>query len=105
MSVTLVFSKLPPPNTLIATEVIIDGPLFPNKIISKFPAIMFAVRRTAKFPGRIRLLIVSMITINAINIFGVPCRIKCSNIWLVFLNHPNNINLIHRGRAKFSVEC
>jgi hypothetical protein len=28
---------------------------------------------------------------------------RCSNIWLVFLIHPNNINVIHTGRAKFSV--
>ena len=34
--------------------------------------IMFAVKRTASVPARIRLLIVSMITINGINIVGVP---------------------------------
>ena len=32
---------------------------------------------------------------------GVPWDTKCSNIWLVFLNHPKN--LIHRSRAKFNV--
>jgi hypothetical protein len=40
---------------------------------------------------------------NGINIVGVPCGTGCSNMWLVFLIHPNNINLIHRGRAKVSV--
>jgi hypothetical protein len=61
------------------------------------------VKRTASVPGRIRLLIFSMITINAINMVGVPWGNKCPNMWLVFLIHPNNINLIHRGRAKISV--
>ena len=38
---------------------------------------------------------------------GVPCGTKCSNIWLVFLIHPNNIKLIRSGRAKVnvSVKC
>jgi hypothetical protein len=43
-----------------------DGPLFPNKVSSKCPAIIFAVKHTASVPGRIRLLIVS-ITINGIS--------------------------------------
>ena len=81
----------------------IDGPLFPSNVSSKCPAIIFAVRRTASVPGRIMLLIVSMITINGINMVGVPWGNKCSNMWFVFLIHPNNINLIHRGRAKVSV--
>jgi hypothetical protein len=49
------------------------------------------------------LLIVSMITINGISMVGVPCGTRCSNMWLVFLIHPNNINLIHKGRAKVNV--
>jgi hypothetical protein len=49
------------------------------------------------------LLIISMITINGINIVDVPCGSKCSNMWLVFLIHTNNINLIYRGTAKVSV--
>jgi hypothetical protein len=80
-----------------------DGPLFPSKVSSRCPAIMFAVSRTARVPGRIRLLIVSIITINGINMVGVTCGTKCSNMWLVFLIHPNNINLIHIGRARVSV--
>jgi hypothetical protein len=28
---------------------------------------------------------------------------KCPNIWLVFLIHPYNINVIHKGSAKVSV--
>jgi hypothetical protein len=53
---------------------------------------MFAVKRT----GRIKLLIVSIITMNCISMVGVPCGIRCSNMRSVFLIHPNNINLIHR---------
>jgi hypothetical protein len=34
---------------------------------------------------------------------GVPWVAGCSSTWLVFLIHANDINLIHRGRAKFSV--
>ena len=51
---------------------LIDGPLFPSRANNKCPAIIFAVRRTANVPGRIRLLIVSIITINGISMFGVP---------------------------------
>jgi len=80
-----------------------DGLLFPRKVNNRCPAIMFAVRRTANVPGQIRLLIVSMITINGINMVGVPWGTKCSNMWLVFLIHPNNINLIHKGKAKVNV--
>jgi hypothetical protein len=92
-----------PPNPMIATEVIADGPLFPNMISTKCPAIMFAVRRIACVPGRIVLLIVSMITINGINIVGVHCGTKCSIMCLIFLIKPNNINFIHGGSAKVSV--
>jgi len=64
---------------------------------------MFAVKRTASVPGRIRFLIVSIITINGINMVGVPWGTRCSNMWLVFLIHPNNMNLIHKGKARVSV--
>ena len=82
---------------------LIDGPLFPSNVSSKCPAFMFAVKHTASVPGRIRLLIVSMITINGISMVGVACGTKCTNMWLVFLIHPNNVNLMHRGRAKISI--
>jgi hypothetical protein len=77
--------------------------LFPRRVNSRWPAIIFAVKRTASVPGRIKLRIVSMITINGISIVGAPCGTGCSNMWLVFLIHPNNINLIHKGRAKVNV--
>jgi hypothetical protein len=64
---------------------------------------MLAVRRTASVPGWIKFLIVSIITINGINIDGVPWGTRCSNMCLVFLIHPNNINLIHKVRARVNV--
>ena len=82
---------------------LIDGPLFPNSVNIKCPAIIFAIKRTASVPGRIRLLIVSIITINGINMVGVSWGTRCSNMWLVFLIHPNNINLTHKGKARVSV--
>ena len=59
---------------------LIDGPLLPSKFSSKCPSIIFAVKRTASVPGRIRLLIVSMITIKVINMVAVPGGTRCSNI-------------------------
>jgi hypothetical protein len=44
-----------------------------------------------------------MMTINGIRIVGVPWGTKCSNILLVFLIHPYNINVIHRVNARVSV--
>lgn len=85
---------------IIALEFVI---LFPNRLINKCPAIMFAVNRTASDPGRIRFLIVSIITINGIRGAGVPLGIKCANIsWDLFI-HPNIINLNHIGNAKVRV--
>jgi hypothetical protein len=58
---------------ILRRETPIVGPLFPSKVNSRCPAIMFAVNRTANVPGRIILLIVSMQTMNDINTGGVPC--------------------------------
>jgi hypothetical protein len=41
--------------------------------------------------------------VNGISTVRVPWGTRCSNVWLVFLTHPNNINLIHKGRARVSV--
>ena len=40
------------------------GPVFPNRVNYKCPAIISADNRTAKVPGRIKFLIVSMHAIN-----------------------------------------
>ena len=45
--------------SMVSNVWLIDGPLFPSRVNSKCPAIMFAVKRTASVPGRIRFLIVS----------------------------------------------
>jgi hypothetical protein len=33
----------------------------------------------------------------------LPCSTKCSNMWFVFLIHPNSINLVHKVSARVSV--
>lgn len=80
-----------------------EFPVFPKRVRSKCPAIILAESRTAKVPGRIIFLIVSIKTINGINTGGVPWGTKCANIWFVLLIHPKNMKLNHRGRAKDSV--
>ena len=81
----------------------IEGPVFPNKVRSKCPAIILAVNRTAKVPGRITFLIVSIHTIKGNNTLGAPCGTKCANIWFVLLSHPNNIKDNHKGKDKDKV--
>lgn len=78
-------------------------PVLPNKVNNKWPAIMFAESRIAKVPGRIIFLIVSIITIKGIRMEGVPWGIKWINICWVLFNHPYNIKLNHKGKAKDKV--
>jgi hypothetical protein len=52
----------------------------PNKVISRCPAIILAANRTAKVPGRIILLIISISTMKGINIIGVLFGTKCAII-------------------------
>jgi len=73
---------------------------FPSRVIRRCPAIMLAERRTARVPGRIMLLIDSIITIKGIKIFGVLKGTKWANIKFMLLIHPYNINLSHKGAAK-----
>lgn len=47
-------------------------PVFPRRVSRRCPAIMLAVSRIARVPGRITFLIVSMHTINGISTGGVP---------------------------------
>jgi len=49
-----------------------DVPVFPRRVRSKCPAIMLAVSRIARVPGRIIFLIVSIHTIKGISTGGVP---------------------------------
>jgi len=78
-------------------------PVFPKRVISKCPAIILAVSRTAKVPGRITFLIVSIQTIKGIRTLGVPCGTKWANMCWVWFNQPYNIKLIHKGKAKVKV--
>jgi hypothetical protein len=80
------------------------GPVFPRRVISKCPAIILAANRTARVPGRIILLIVSMQTIKGIRTGGVPWGTRWANMCCVWLIHPYSINLIHRGKAKARVK-
>ena len=54
--------------------------MFPRRVISKWPAIIFADKRIANVPGRIRFLIVSIHTIKGIRTGGVPCGTRWANI-------------------------
>lgn len=69
-----------------------------NNVINKCPEIIFAVNRIQRVIGRIKLLIVSIITINGIKIIGVPWGIIWENIKLVFLIHINIIKPNHNGK-------
>lgn len=46
--------------------------MFPRSVNNRWPAIMLAASRTARVPGRIMFLIVSIHTINGIRTGGVP---------------------------------
>ena len=69
-------------------EVTSEEPVLPRSVINKWPAIILAVSRTARVPGRIIFLIVSMQTIKGIKTPGVPCGTKWQNIFCVLFIHP-----------------
>lgn len=56
-----------------------------NNVINKCPAIKFAVNRIDNDNGRIKILVVSINTINGVNIIGVFKGIKCAIIFLKFV--------------------
>jgi hypothetical protein len=76
---------------------------FPNKVISRWPAIKLAVNRTHKVIGRIMFLVSSIITMNDMSTAGVPWGSRWESMWLVFFIHPNSIipnqNVSDRGRV------
>lgn len=86
---------------------LIEFPIFPRSVNNKWPAIIFAVKRTVNVIGRIKFLIDSIHTIKGIKARGVPCGTKWVNIWLVLLIHPKIKSLIQRGKAivRFKVKC
>lgn len=65
-----------------------EGPWFPSRTRRRWPAIIFAVRRTARVPGRMIFLIVSIRTIKGIKIAGVPLGTIWASMCVVWLNHP-----------------
>ena len=69
----------------------------PRRVISKCPATMFAINRTANVKGRMTFLIVSIRTIKGIKAVGVLWGTKCANIWFVVFNHPNIIKANQKG--------
>lgn len=77
-----------------------EGPVLPKRVRRRCPAIIFAVSRTARVPGRIKFLIVSIHTIKGIRTAGVPWGTRWANICWEWLIQPYNINLSHRGRAR-----
>lgn len=70
-----------------------------NNVISKCPAIKFAVNRIASDKGRIIILVVSIKTINGAKIIGVFKGIRCEIKFLKFLNIDNKIKNIQNGIA------
>ena len=84
-----------------------EGPVLPKSVSKRWPAIIFAANRTAKVPGRITFLIVSINTINGIRTKGVPWGTIWANICLVWVNHPKIIRVSHKGsdRDKVIARC
>jgi len=73
---------------MLTSEILSMGPVFPKRVINKWPAIILADKRIARVPGRITFLIVSIHTINGIKTAGVPWGTKWASIWIVLLIHP-----------------
>lgn len=65
----------------------------PKSLINRWPATMFADKRTESVIGRIRFLTSSIITIKFISWTGVPVGTICAIIVLKLFFHPNLINL------------
>lgn len=67
---------------------------------NKCPAIILADKRTANVNGRIRLLVVSIITIKEARARGVFIGTRWENMWLDLISQPKIINDIHLGKDK-----
>jgi len=64
----------------VSIVVLILGAILLIRTISKCPAIMLAANRTARVPGRMMFLTVSMHTMNGIRAGGVPWGTKWANM-------------------------
>ena len=81
--------------------------MLPRRVSSRWPAIMFAASRTARVPGRMMLLMVSIRTMRGISGPGVPAGTRWANMCWVWLIQPKSMNDSHRGslRASVSARC
>lgn len=68
-------------------------------VMRRCPAVMFAVSRTPKAKGRIRILIVSIIIMKGIRGVGEPSGSMWANAIDGFFISPVITVAIHRGRA------
>lgn len=86
---------------------LIFWPEEPSKDNSKWPAIIFAVKRIARVSGRIINLMDSIITIKGIRMVGVPGGVKWERRLFKKLNILNIIILIHifRDSDKQNLIC
>ena len=75
--------------------------------ISKCPAVILAVSRTARATGWIKRLIVSIMTSIGVNGVGVPCGRKWASNALVLLWKPVTAAPAHKGMAmpRFTDNC
>ena len=78
---------------------------FPKRVMSKCPATILAIRRTAKVRGRIILLMDSIKTIKGMRGVGVLWGTKCANICFIWLNQPNIIKATHKGKLRVRVKA
>jgi len=61
------------------------GPVLARRVNKRCPATMFAISRTAKVPGRMMFLVISIQTINGIRGPGVPAGRRWANMCWVLL--------------------
>jgi len=74
-----------------------------RRVIRRWPAIIFADRRTDRVMGRIIFLVVSINTIKEDKGSGVPKGTRWENIYVVLFIQPNIIKSNHIGSARVKV--
>lgn len=76
---------------------------FPSNVKRRWPAIIFAAKRTDSVIGRIMFLIISIRTMKGIKGAGVPAGTRCAKNSVILFNKLNEIKANQKGRAKASV--
>jgi len=69
-----------------------------SREIKRWPATILADNRTDSVIGRIRLLIISIMTMKFMRGVGVPIGVICTSIFFGELIHPFSMDDIHRVR-------